>query len=79
MCMVPQCAEMSLDEYTTRELIDAIARRPTFAGMIIYSHDNHKFPDQKHPNFELLTSLDNDSSVYMLQKMIEVVRNAKEG
>lgn len=80
MCLVPQYQQMGLDEYTTQELISAVMARPTFAGMMIFSRDNHKFPTQHHPNFEMTTTLDEKSTIMILQKMIGAVRDqATEG
>jgi hypothetical protein len=70
---------LTLSEATTDELLDELFNRSTFAGVVVYSPNSHKFSGQKHEGFELRTTCDGDSTVYLLESgIVELQKNVKE-
>jgi hypothetical protein len=68
---------MSLELVSTEELIRELFSRKTLAAVIIYSPSDHKFDHQRHKQFRLITTADNNSTIALLQaglqSMAEIV------
>jgi hypothetical protein len=47
---------MDIELATNKELMDELFKRPTFAGLILFTMDEHKFDTQVHNSFGLMTS-----------------------
>lgn len=62
---------VNLELATNEELIRELANRTTFAGVIVYSSDNHKRPGQKHENFLTVSTVCDESTVRLLHKVLE--------
>lgn len=66
---------MSLELATTTELIEELFNRTTFAGVLLYSATPHKQHGQIHKEFCLRSSTENDSTIFLLEKGIEALKN----
>jgi hypothetical protein len=64
-----------LELITTNDLIQELFNRKTLAGVIIYSPHNHRCDGQRHEEFMLLSTADDDSTLFMLKKGIESIEN----
>lgn len=60
----------------TQDLIDELMGRTTFAGIILYSPNNHRNDDQVHDDFHLLTATTNEDTIHLLERAAEIVREA---
>jgi hypothetical protein len=70
---------ISLAEATTDQLLNELFNRSTFAGVVVYSPNSHKFTGQAHEGFELRTTCDNPSTVYLMESAIaELQKNVEE-
>jgi len=65
---------ITIDLATTEELLVELFSRKTFAGVIVYSPDTHKFPDQRHENFVLRTSCEDVSALLLLESGAKGIR-----
>lgn len=65
---------MTLELATTEQLIGELMRRTTFAGIILYSPESHKFNGQMHQDFRLLTPADQEDTIRLLETAIETLR-----
>lgn len=61
---------IAIDLATTEELITELLSRATFAGVVVYSPDNHRFQGQNHRNFKVMSTCENDSTVRLLQQTL---------
>jgi len=59
---------------STNDLIDELFKRNTFAGLLIYSPDQHKFQGQNHDHFILRTTTDIESSIDILCASIQTMK-----
>ena len=62
-----------LDLVTTRDLINELVRRSTFAGVVIRSKDLHTQEGQVHSDFEVSTSLEPETTIELLEKVTELL------
>lgn len=60
---------MDLQFYTTTELIDEILKRETFCGVIIKSSKERLSEQQIHDNFEVFTSLDEETTIQLIDQV----------
>ena len=58
---------MGLELASTAELIEEIQKRSTFAGLIMWSPDEHRKDGQTHNDFSLFTSVDDEQTVKLLE------------
>lgn len=71
---------VQLEYVPTQALVEEIFKRTTFAGVMIYSPDHHKRQGQHHPDFTLLSTCEDRSTIGLLEKALEEMRErAKEG
>jgi hypothetical protein len=54
----------------TATLIQELMRRNTFAGIIIYSPEQHLEPGQVHNHFELCSALDEEGTRLILERTL---------
>lgn len=60
------------------ELIQELFRRSTFAGVLIYSPENHRRSGQVHSDFHVRTTLDGIGSLFVLEKGIDALKEHKD-
>ncbi len=65
----------SISLATTEELIQELFNRKTFAGVLIYSSESHKFGGQHHKEFKLLTTTEIQSTQYLLEVGLDSLKN----
>jgi hypothetical protein len=70
--------DLSLTEATTQQILDELFNRKTFAGVLVYSPTSHKFNTQAHDNFELRTTCDDQSTLYILDSAIAALKTSEE-
>lgn len=56
-----------LELATTEELITELFNRATFLGVLVFSTDPHKFPNQVHERIEIRHSLPQEDAVEFLK------------
>lgn len=61
---------MELEFATNKELVGELMKRQTFAGIIIFSQDEHKQNTQMHNDFHLYTAACPEDTVDILKKII---------
>jgi hypothetical protein len=64
---------MDLDLATTSELMEELFKRETFAGIVVFSVDEHKFDTQIHNKFALMTNLSSAQTCKVLQQVQDIV------
>lgn len=64
-----------LEMLSTEEIINELFKRETFAGVIIYSRNEHRFDGQPHQGMVLKTSVCPESTVIMLEKGLNAMKN----
>lgn len=64
---------VDLEFASTDQLLDELFKRKTFAGIVVYSEETHRYSGQYHRAFTLRTTCDNQSAVFLLQQGIEAV------
>jgi hypothetical protein len=69
---------MTLELATTEELIAELLGRTTFAGLILYSPEAHKFNGQVHEGFKLLTPANEEDTIRLLEAAIEIVKQQSQ-
>lgn len=67
---------MSLELATTDQLIEELFKRETFAGVIVYSPDTHRFNDQHHDKLIVRSSCEPVSIAHLLECGLVTVRKA---
>lgn len=67
---------MSLELATTAELIDELFSRTTFAGILLYSPKMHKVQGQNHPEIRLRASTEDQTTIRLMEKGIELLKNS---
>lgn len=63
-----------LELVSTRELIKELLSRSTFVGAIIWSSDQHIKDGQGHQNFNVSTSVENESLLHLLDNVSNRLR-----
>ena len=63
-----------LELVPTEELIKEILSRNTFAGLILYSPETHKFDGQFHEDFQLRTTASEEDTVRLLNMAAEAIQ-----
>jgi hypothetical protein len=61
---------------STTDLVNELVGRSTFAGVIIFSPDNHRSNAQVHEEFRLLTAACVEDTIDLLENAIEAIRQA---
>ena len=61
---------MELEFSTNKDLIGELMKRQTFAGIIIFSQDEHKQNIQTHNDFYIYTAAGPEDTVDILKKVI---------
>jgi hypothetical protein len=69
----------TIDLATNEELLQELFHRNTFAGAVVYSPDNHRFPGQQHKEFMVLTTCDEPSAVFLLESALTKLKNRTNG
>lgn len=64
-----------LELASTEELIQELMKRTTFAGMVLYSPEEHRKQDQMHSEFRLLTAASAEDTMDLLARAMESVRD----
>lgn len=64
-----------LEMIPTEELVRELFGRKTFAGVLIYSPENHKRDGQVHRRFNLLTTTNNEQAKILLERGIDSLNN----
>jgi len=59
---------------STEDLIKEIVSRKTFAGVILYSPESHKFNGQFHEDFQLRTTASEEDTVRLLNMASEAIK-----
>jgi hypothetical protein len=67
----------TLELATTDELLAELFKRPTFAGVFVYSTDTHKFDGQGHLNLLVRTTCEDDSTLHLLEVGIKAINDKK--
>jgi len=60
----------------TPDLIQELVGRSTFAGLILFSPENHRSDNQVHDDFHLLTTACEEDTVSLMERAIQIVRNS---
>lgn len=68
---------MELEFATNKELIGELMKRQTFAGIIIFSQDEHRQNTQTHNDFHLYTAACPEDTVYILKKVISELEQVR--
>ena len=68
---------MDIEFATNMELIEELHRRATFAGVIVFSAEEHKTSDQHH-SLGIMTTGDKESTINMLEIATETMINFQE-
>ena len=63
-----------LEFATSQELVKELARRDTFAGIILYSLEEQKEYDQYHDVFSLITKATPEDTVDILKNAIKAIK-----
>ena len=63
-----------LELVSTEDLIKEVLSRNTFAGLILYSPETHKFNGQFHEDFQLRTTASEEDTVRLLNMAAEAIR-----
>ena len=63
---------MSLETYTTRQLIEELTSRPTFVGFVVKSRDEAKEEISQHRSFELF------NGNLKMEQTLEIMANCGE-
>lgn len=66
---------MDIEFASTKELIQELRKRSTFAGLILWSPDEHREDGQTHSDFQLFTSVDDEQSVKLLELASHSIKN----
>ena len=61
---------MELEFATNRDIIGELIKRQTFAGVIIFSQDEHRQNTQTHNDFHLYTAASPEDTVAILRRII---------
>lgn len=69
---------VQLELSTTEELLHELFSRTTFAGVLISSPVAHREHGQVHSRFDLRTSADLESTIFMLEQSLAKLRNEVE-
>lgn len=70
---------VDLELASTAQLLDELFKRKTFAGVLVYSEETHRYSGQYHRSFSLRTTCDSESSVFLLQQGIKaMIKEVKE-
>lgn len=69
---------MTLELATTEELLAELMGRQTFAGLVLYSPEAHKFDGQMHEGFKLLTPANEEDTIRLLESAIEIVKQQSQ-
>lgn len=65
-----------LNFVSTRDLIKELTSRQTFAGLILYSPEEHKGDEQIHNQFHLLTTTSVEGTEELLMRALDCLRHA---
>jgi hypothetical protein len=68
------CSELELVE--TPDLIKELLCRSTFAGLILYSPEQHLCDNQLHQEFHLITTTTTEETERLLSQALDIVRQA---
>lgn len=60
----------------TPDIIKELVGRSTFAGLILFSPENHRSDQQVHREFDLLTTACEEDTIILLENAIKIVRNS---
>lgn len=63
-----------LELASTEVLIKEILSRNTFAGLVLYSPEAHKFNGQFHKDFQLRTTASEEDTVRLLNMAAEAIQ-----
>jgi hypothetical protein len=66
---------VDLELASTEQLLDELFKRKTFAGVVVYSEETHRFSGQCHNGFILRTTCEDESVIFLLEQGIEAVVN----
>ena len=61
---------------STPDLIKELVGRSTFAGLILFSPENHRSDDQVHSDFHLLTTACKEDAISLMENAIKVLKNS---
>lgn len=64
----------NLDLIPTEQLVEELFSRSTFAGVMIYSPEEHRFAGQQHGGFILRSTTTNATSIAILRKGLDAIK-----
>lgn len=70
-------SESELALVPTQDLIKEITSRTTFAGLMLFSPDDHKFNYQSHDQFHLHTTISVEDTVALLMRTAEALQQTQ--
>lgn len=65
---------MEIEFASTKELVAELQKRSTFAGLIMWSPDEHKKDGQTHNDFQLFTSVNDEQTIKLLEIATESLK-----
>ena len=65
--------------FTCEQLLRELFNRKTFVGAVVYSPEENKFPHFIHKEVKVLSTVNIESTVKMMEVGIEAVRELEEG
>lgn len=72
-------AKTLIDLFSTAELIAALFRRKTLAGVLIYSLDEHRHANQLHKEFKVVTTLTANDTIKVTSSVLrELITEASK-
>jgi len=62
--------EVNMEFYTTAELLEELAQRETFVGIVIVSNKEHVSQQIVHDDFKVITKFSNEQTAQVLSHVI---------
>jgi hypothetical protein len=65
----------TLELASTKELIEELMSRSTFAGLVLCSEDEQRVPGQVHSNFRMYVNVTPDEALQILEKTVVALKD----